>query len=94
MILPLAMPSTAQSRARALPLPELVDDSRAAGVSTDASQAAQDPDHIPIHNSSSLGPGAGVTTLGCAPDKKGTWDAPRMERDTHEANPKAKLGGG
>lgn len=32
--------------------------------------------------------------LGCAPDKEGIWDAPRMERDTRKANPQAKLGGG
>lgn len=94
MILPLATISTAPNRHRALPLPELVDDSRAAGVSPNASQAAQDPDHIPVHNPCSLGPGAGITMLGCAPDKEGIWDAPRMERDTHEANPQAKLGGG
>uniref|UniRef100_A0A8D2MME2 VOC domain-containing protein n=1 Tax=Zonotrichia albicollis TaxID=44394 RepID=A0A8D2MME2_ZONAL len=77
-----------------IPLPEAVDDGRAAGVGTDASQAAQDPDHIPIHNSCSLAPGAAITMLGCAPDKEGSWDAPRMERDTHEANPQVRLGGG
>lgn len=81
-MLPLAMISTAPNRDRAFPLPEPVDDSRAAGVGTDTSQAAQDPDHIPIHNPRSLGPGAGITMLGCAPDREGSWDAPRMERDT------------
>lgn len=91
-MLPSGVTSTALNRV--LPLPEPVDDRRAAGVSTDASQAAQDPDHIPVHNSCSLGPGAGITTLGCAPNKEGSWDAPRMERDTHEVNPQTKLGEG
>ena len=66
----------------ALPLPELVDDGRAAGVSTDAPEAAQDPDHVPIHNAGSLGRGAGVTVPGDthAPSKARSWGAPRTER--------------
>lgn len=99
VILPSTTKSTATIAAArsgdgVFPLPEPVDDGRAAGVGTNAPQAAQDPDHVPIHDAGSLGPGAGVTVPGGAraPGKAGSWGAPRMERGHTQGQPAGQAG--
>lgn len=75
------------------PLPEAVDDGRAAGVSADAAQAAEDTDHVPIHDTRRLQPGAGVTTCTTTPGEPGTKLGEPPARQTQQQDP-ARSGAG